>query len=113
MTEEITKLTPEDIKYIEEDINEKRPYTNLTAGYFVFPGGNTYSKYRYSKEAAIAAFETLTDCVNCTNCSGCTSCTNCANCVDCTACEHCDNQTNLTGGKDLGFLDPTDTLLVF
>ena len=56
--------------------------------------GNRWNSNQYTKDEAIAASNTLVDCVGCTDCSYCTDCIHCNNCTNCTGCICCEDCTD-------------------
>ena len=57
-------------------------------GYFIDGNNNKWSKSLFTRETALKASKTLTNCFNCVDCK---YCDNCNNCSDCNFCHHCIN----------------------
>ena len=82
-------------------------------GYFIDGNNNKWSKYLFTRETALKASKTLTNCFNCVDCKYCDNCNSCSDCnfchycADCKRCKNCihcyncKNCFNCRGCRDL------------
>lgn len=64
-------------------------YKGKNRRYWLFENGNKYLRCHYTKQQAIRAVATLTECENCTNCENCSQCVDCSYCFNCSNCINC------------------------
>ena len=116
-TPALDKRTPErgNVVVLADAVTQLEPRAKITTktGFVQDQFGNkaTFKTFG-SREAAVAALDSLKDCVgceDCVECNGCRNCSKCGRCVDCVgcnacvgckkcvACKSCEHMANVTG----------------